>query len=53
VVEIATRRFDAEGLLTMSWRWLGIEAYRIFRGEIRGRAFRYFDAPGDAESPDP
>lgn len=42
VVEIATRRFDEEGLLHMSAKWLGIEAHRLFLGEIRSDRFHYF-----------
>lgn len=42
VVEIATRRFDRQGMLTMSAKWLGIEVHRLFLGEIRGDYFRYF-----------
>lgn len=43
VVEIATRRFDAEGFLSQSIKWLGIEAHRLVLGEIRTNRFRYFD----------
>lgn len=43
VVEIATRRFDEEGLLKMSAKWLGIEAHRLLLGEIRSDRFHYFD----------
>lgn len=42
VVEIATRRFDREGFFKMSAKWLGIEAHRLFLGEIRNNRFRYF-----------
>ncbi len=42
VVEIATRRFDRQGLFTMSAKWLGIELHRLFVGEIRKDYFRYF-----------
>ena len=42
VVEIADRRFGSEGLLRMSVKWLGIEAHRLFLGEIRHDRFRYF-----------
>jgi glycosyltransferase involved in cell wall biosynthesis len=42
LVEIAARRFDDEGLLKMSAKWLAIEAHRLFRGEIRSDAFHYF-----------
>ncbi|HEX9887553.1 MAG TPA: glycosyltransferase [Longimicrobiales bacterium] len=42
VVEIAARRFDAEGLWVMSLKWIGIELHRLFLGEIRGGYFRYF-----------
>lgn len=41
-VEIATRRFDRQGTLTMSAKWVGIEAHRLVFGEIRSDRFRYF-----------
>lgn len=41
-VEIATRRFDRQGTLTMSAKWIGIEAHRLVLGEIRSDRFRYF-----------
>lgn len=43
VVEIATRRFDQEGFMRQSLKWLGIEAHRLVLGEIRTNRFRYFD----------
>lgn len=42
VVEIAARRFENEGSLWMSLKWLGIELHRLALGEIRGDYFRYF-----------
>jgi glycosyltransferase involved in cell wall biosynthesis len=42
VVEIATRRFDREGFVHMSAKWLGIEVHRLLLGEIRNNRFRYF-----------
>jgi glycosyltransferase involved in cell wall biosynthesis len=42
VVEIAARRFEAEGGIVMSLKWLGIELHRLVIGEIRGDYFRYF-----------
>jgi glycosyltransferase involved in cell wall biosynthesis len=42
VVEIAVRRFDAEGFWKQSLKWLGIELHRMVLGEIRGDYFRYF-----------
>lgn len=42
VVEIAARRFEAEGSLWMSIKWLGIELHRLVIGEITGDYFRYF-----------
>ena len=42
VVEIAARRFDAEGSFLMSLKWIGIELHRLILGEIRGEYFRYF-----------
>lgn len=39
---LGARRFESEGVLRQSARWLGIELHRIFRGEIRGEYFRYF-----------
>lgn len=42
VVAIAARRFEAEGSLAMSLKWLGIELHRLVLGEIRGDYFRYF-----------
>jgi hypothetical protein len=41
-IEIASRRFDSEGSLWMSLKWLGIELHRLVLGEIRGDYFRYF-----------
>lgn len=41
-VVIAARRFEAEGSLKMSLKWLGIELHRLLLGEIRGEYFRYF-----------
>lgn len=41
-VEIAQRRFEAEGLLRQSAKWLAIELHRICRGEIRTDRFNYF-----------
>jgi glycosyltransferase involved in cell wall biosynthesis len=43
VVEIAARRFQSRGSVITSLKWLGIEAHRLFMGEIRGSSFRYFD----------
>ena len=42
VVEIAARRFESEGTLRMSLKWLGIEAHRLVWGEVRGDYFHYF-----------
>jgi glycosyltransferase involved in cell wall biosynthesis len=42
VVEIATRRFETEGFLRMSAKWIRIEFHRLFVGEIRSDRFRYF-----------
>jgi glycosyltransferase involved in cell wall biosynthesis len=42
VVEIAARRFESEGSLLMSLKWIGIELHRLLLGEIRGGYFRYF-----------
>ena len=44
VVEIAARRFETEGSLRMSLKWMGIELHRLVIGEIRGEYFRYFKA---------
>lgn len=41
-VVIAARRFETEGSLKMSFKWLGIELHRLILGEIRGDYFRYF-----------
>lgn len=41
-VVIAARRFEAEGSLSMSLKWLGIELHRLVLGEIRDDYFRYF-----------
>lgn len=41
-VVIAARRFESEGSLWMSLKWLGIELHRLIFGEIRGNYFRYF-----------
>ena len=41
-VVIAARRFENEGSLWMSFKWLGIELHRLILGEIRGDYFRYF-----------
>jgi glycosyltransferase involved in cell wall biosynthesis len=41
-VVIAGRRFESEGSLSMSLKWLGIELHRLLLGEIRGDYFRYF-----------
>lgn len=41
-IVIAARRFDAEGSLRMSLKWIGIELHRLALGEIRGDLFRYF-----------
>ena len=41
-VVIAARRFENEGSLWMSVKWLGIEFHRLVLGEIRGEYFRYF-----------
>lgn len=42
IVEIAARRFDEQGLLRMSAKWLAIEVHRLLRGEIRSDRYRYF-----------
>jgi glycosyltransferase involved in cell wall biosynthesis len=42
VVEIAARRFEREGGIFMSLKWLGIELHRLLLGEIRTDTFRYF-----------
>jgi hypothetical protein len=42
VVTIAARRFEKEGGLATSLKWIGIELHRVFLGEIRGEYFRYF-----------
>ena len=42
VVTVATRRFETEGNLGTSLKWLGIELHRAALGEIRGEYFRYF-----------
>jgi glycosyltransferase involved in cell wall biosynthesis len=42
VVEIAARRFEAEGSLKQSLKWMGIELHRLVAGEIRGEYFGYF-----------
>jgi glycosyltransferase involved in cell wall biosynthesis len=41
-VVIAARRFEKEGSLRMSLKWIGIELHRLILGEIRGEYFRYF-----------
>lgn len=41
-VVIAARRFEKEGSLWMSLKWIGIEIHRLVLGEIRGDYFRYF-----------
>lgn len=41
-VVIAARRFEKEGALATSLKWLGIELHRLCIGEIRGGYFRYF-----------
>lgn len=41
-VVIAARRFEKEGSLAMSLKWIGIELHRLVLGEIRGDYFRYF-----------
>jgi hypothetical protein len=41
-VVIAARRFEKEGSLAMSLKWIGIELHRLVIGEIRGDYFRYF-----------
>jgi glycosyltransferase involved in cell wall biosynthesis len=42
IVEIADRRFHAQGLGRMSLKWLAIELHRLVLGEIRHDRFRYF-----------
>ena len=42
VVEIATRRFETEGFVRMSAKWIRIEFHRLFFGEIRSDRYRYF-----------
>jgi len=42
VVEIAVRRFDAEGFWKQNLKWVGIELHRLTLGEIRSNYFRYF-----------
>lgn len=41
-VIIAARRFEKEGSIAMSAKWIGIELHRLTIGEIRGDYFRYF-----------
>lgn len=41
-IEIASRRFEREGSLKTSLKWIGIELHRLALGEIRGEFFRYF-----------
>lgn len=41
-IEIAARRFESEGNLRMSLKWIGIELHRVLLGEIRGDYFHYF-----------
>ncbi len=48
-VVISSRRFDAEGTWNMNLKWIRIELHRLFRGEIRSDAFRYFK-PGERGS---
>lgn len=43
VVEIAVRRFEQEGSVRQSLKWLGIELHRLVLGEVRGDYFRYFE----------
>lgn len=43
VVEIAARRFESEGGILMTLKWLGIELHRLVLGEIRGGYFHYFE----------
>lgn len=43
VVEIAARRFEKQGGLSQSLKWLGIELHRLLLGEVRGDYFRYFE----------
>lgn len=47
-VEISVRRFQNEGGWTMGIKWLRIEMHRLFRGEIRTDAYRYFK-PGERD----
>ncbi|MDT8341427.1 MAG: glycosyltransferase [Longimicrobiales bacterium] len=42
MVRIAVRRFEQQGFVRMSLKWLGIELYRLVLGEIRSNRFRYF-----------
>jgi len=42
-VWISVRRFENEGVWKMNLKWLGIEAHRLFLGEVRRDTFRYFD----------
>ncbi len=42
VVQISARRFEREGTLKMSLKWVRVEAHRVFRGEVRHDRFRYF-----------
>jgi glycosyltransferase involved in cell wall biosynthesis len=42
-VRISARRFENEGVWKMNLKWLGIEAHRLFIGEVRKDTFRYFD----------
>ena len=37
------RRFEIEGSLWMTFKWLAIELHRLVIGEIRGNYFRYFN----------
>jgi glycosyltransferase involved in cell wall biosynthesis len=41
-VIIAARRFENEGSLALSLKWVGIELHRLLIGEVRGDHFRYF-----------
>lgn len=41
-VVIAARRFEEEGSLSMSLKWIAIELHRLVLGEVRGDYFRYF-----------
>jgi glycosyltransferase involved in cell wall biosynthesis len=54
VVQVAARRFESSGGLTMSLRWILIELHRLVLGEIRGDRIPYFEErPEWGPGPDP